>query len=188
MPTSNNLDEQSVQAEPKQNQSVSEWNGKHFEELCKTLSPRLLEDIQTLFIKVIVDSSLDLDDWIATIFKNIFSLIQLTGKFCPSLVNGHLSPVICVFVTSKLNSHNWSGIWNLWMDSEVDCWLFPWCKVLLTQYAWIQVSQQVSTLSQFLFTALVSIFKATKEISEIGAYLWCALDQEVQEKMWDRYS
>lgn len=54
---------------------------KHFEELSKTLSSPLLEDKQTLFIKVTVDSSLDLDDWIAAIFKNIFLLLQLTRKF-----------------------------------------------------------------------------------------------------------
>lgn len=81
MPTSDNLDEQSAKAEPKQDQSVFEWNEKHFEELSKTLSSPLLKDKQTLFIKVMVDSSLDLDDWIAAIFKNIFLLLQLARKF-----------------------------------------------------------------------------------------------------------
>lgn len=101
---------------------------------------------------------------------------------CTFLVDGHLTPVIHTFVTSSMNPCNWSGIWNLWMDPEGACWLFPWCKVLLAQYIWIHVPQKASTFSEYLFTALATIFKASKEISETAAYLWCALDHRFKKK------
>lgn len=100
----------------------------------------------------------------------------------------HLTPVIHTFVTSSMNPCNWSGIWNLWMDTEGDCWLFPWWNVLLAEYVWIQVPQKASTFSQYLFTALATIFKASKEISETAAYLWCALDHRFKKKKRENYS
>lgn len=101
----------------------------------------------------------------------------------------HLTPVIHTFVTSSMNPCNWSGIWNLWMDTEGDCWLFPWWNVLLAEYVWIQVPQKASTFSQYLFTALATIFKASKEISETAAYLWCALDHRFKKKKtWELFT
>lgn len=128
------------------------------------------------------DSSLDLYDQIALISRNAFAYFQLTKKLCPFLLDGHLGPVIHAFVTSSMNPCNRSGIWNLWMDPEGDCWLFPWYKVLLAQYVWIQAPQKASTFSRYLFTALDTIFKASEEISEIAAYLWCALDHRFKKK------
>lgn len=102
----------------------------------------------------------------AAIPRNTFSHFQLTRKLHHFLVDGHVVPVIHAVVTSILNSCNRSGIRNLWIDPEGNCWLFPQCKVFLALAVWTQVPQQASAFSQYLFTALAIIFKGTEEMSE----------------------